>query len=421
MQVGDVLDSRYRMVRRIGRGGFGVVWEAFDAKVGRPVAVKVISEENAADEREVRRFIAEARTVGNLPHPHIVTLYDLGEVRDGGFATHYLVMELVRGRSLAEVLKDGVPERGLALRWAGQVCGALDAAHRAGVVHRDIKPENIMITVDDEAKVLDFGIARLETQAAGLTSTGSVIGSPHYLSPERWSGGAVDGRADLYALGCVLYQLCSGEKPFQADNAVTLMYQHLNETPAAPPGAGPELSALILQLLAKDPADRPADAAEVRRRLVAVEAGPVPPAAPAGASPEELRERADQAWARGADGNAVEAVQLLRQVLPEFARVCGPADPRTLRTCHDLALWLARSGELLLAVDLLRELAAPPAGAPGAGAAGADARADAARDLARWERELVRRGPVGGPAAGGALTLGTVLLGGAPPRGPRQR
>ncbi|MFC9326545.1 serine/threonine-protein kinase [Kitasatospora sp. NPDC057015] len=410
------------MVRKIGRGGFGVVWEAFDAKVGRPVAVKVISEENATDEREVRRFVAEARTVGNLSHPHIVTLYDLGEVRGAGFATHYLVMELVRGSSLAEVLRGGLPGRELALRWAGQVCGALDAAHRAGVVHRDIKPENIMITEAGEAKVLDFGIARLETQAAGLTSTGSVIGSPHYLAPERWSGGPVDGRADLYALGCVLYQLCSGEKPFTADNAVTLMYQHLNDTPDAPPGVEPELAALVLQLLAKAPADRPADAAEVRRRLAAIEAGPPVPAAPAGPSPEQLKERADQAWARGADGEPAEAVRLLRALLPEFAGVCGPADPRTLRTCHDLALWLARSGELLLAVDLLRELAAPPAGPPGAGAAGEGARADAARDLVRWERELARRGPGGGRLAGGAsLTLGTVLLGGPPAGGPQRR
>ena len=415
MRVGDVLDGRYRLVGAIGRGGFGVVWEAYDRKVGRPVAVKVISEENAADEREVRRFVAEARTVGNLSHPHIVTLHDLGEVVDGGGPTvHYLVMELVRGRSLADVLKDGVPARPLALRWAGQVCGALDAAHRAGVVHRDVKPENIMISETGEAKVLDFGIARLETQAAGLTSTGSVIGSPHYLAPERWAGEAVDGRADLYALGCVLYQLCSGERAFDARSAVSLMYQHLNEMPAAPRGTEPELAELILQLLAKDPADRPADAAEVRRRLAAVvpgapvaSGGAAAPVVP-GVDPEELRRRADRAWERGAGGEPAEAVRLLRALLPDFARTCGPFDPRTLRTCHDLALWLARSGEPARAAALLREIAPAVAG-------DGRARTDVARDLARWEREAGRQGVGAGVAgrAGGGLSLAT-LLGGGP-------
>ena len=400
MRVGDVLDGRYRLVGGIGKGGFGVVWEAFDETVGRPVAVKVISEENAADEREVRRFVAEARTVGNLSHPHIVTLYDLGQVRGGaGLATHYLVMELVRGRSLADVLKGGVPERALALQWAGQVCGALDAAHRAGVVHRDIKPENVMITEAGEAKVLDFGIARLETVTGGLTNTGSVIGSPPYMSPERWSGGPVDGRADLYALGCVLYQLCAGERPFDALTAVSLMYQHLHETPRPPRGAEPALSALILQLLAKDPTHRPADAAEVRRRLAEIAA---PPPAP---TPGELKARADQAWQRGVDGQPAEAVRLLRALIPDFTRACGPSDPRTLRTCHDLALWLARSDEPAAATALLRDLLPELAADP-------EARADAARDLTRWEAEATRRGP--GNVA--PLPLGA-LLGGSPQYG----
>ncbi|WP_371479549.1 protein kinase [Kitasatospora sp. NBC_00315] len=441
MRVGDVLDGRYRLVEQLGRGGFGVVWEAFDRKVGRPVAVKVISEEHAADDREVRRFVTEARTVGNLSHPHIVTLHDLGEVRRGpGPAVHYLVMELVRGRSLADVLREGPPGPEHALRWAGQVCGALDAAHRAGVVHRDIKPENIMITESGEAKVLDFGIARLENHSAGLTSTGSVIGSPHYLSPERWAGAVVDGRADLYALGCVLYQLCSGKRPFDGRSAVSLMYQHLNETPAAPSGASPALAELILRLLAKDPADRPADAAEVRRALAAIAASPAgrlptAPAASAGTAtvpvavpgqravpkpatqepavpmpagpmpaapePEELRQRADLAWARGVDGEPAEAVRLLVELLPDFARVLGPADPRTLRTCHDLALWLARSGEPGEAAALLREIV------PGT-AHDEETAADVARDIVRWERAARRQGAVGaGPGLG-------VLLGGGP-------
>ncbi|MGW4892195.1 serine/threonine-protein kinase [Kitasatospora sp. NPDC004240] len=384
MRAGEALDGRYRLVRELGRGGFGVVWEAHDQKVGRPVAVKVIAEQNAADEREVRRFVAEARTVGGLSHPHIVTLYDLGEVQEGGFATHYLVMELLRGRPLSAVLRDGTPAQEEALEWMRQVCGALAAAHRAGVVHRDIKPENIMITETGEAKVLDFGIARLMSNTTGLTSTGSVIGSPPYLAPERWSGGTVDGRADLYSLGVVLHQLFDGRRPFNGPSPIEYMTQHVQEPPPPLRTVGPGLAALVAQLLAKQPGDRPADASEVRRRLV-----PDPP--PSGPSAEQLRRRADQAWQLGVDGSAREAALMLERLIPEFARVCGEGDPRTLRTCHDLALWLARDGEPGAAADLLRELVPLVAGLP-------EAAADVARDLARWEREPVSGGRPAGPS-----------------------
>ncbi|MGW6912330.1 serine/threonine-protein kinase [Kitasatospora sp. NPDC054939] len=399
MRAGELLDGRYRLVRELGRGGFGVVWEAYDGKVGRPVAVKVISEQNATDEREVRRFVAEARTVGGLSHPHIVTLYDLGEVADGGFATHYLVMELVRGRPLSAVLKDGAPDPGQALEWVREVCGALDAAHRAGVVHRDIKPENVMITDDGEAKVLDFGIARLMSHTSGLTSTGSVIGSPPYLAPERWAGAKVDGRADLYSLGVVLYQLCTGRRPFTGPSPVEYMRQHVQEPPPPLRTADPALTALVLDLLAKDPADRPADAAEVRRRLR--DLGTPAPPPPPGPSPEQLRRRADRAWQLGADGNPAEAVAVLEGLVPQLARLHGPDDVRTLRTCHDLALWRARGGDPGAAAALLRELVPRLAGLPGA-------RADVLRDLAHWEAEAGR----GGPNGAAAPALAALLAGG---------
>lgn len=165
------------------------------------------------------------------------------------------------------------------------------------MVHRDIKPENIMIADSGEAKVLDFGIARLLTQSGGgLTSTGVVIGTPPYLAPECWSGAPIDGRADLYALGVVLFQLCTGQRPFNAGSPVTMMYQHLNDPPPPVHTPDPALAVLVRQLLAKDPADRPADAAEVRRRLREVRLGPEEPSA------EVLRRRADQAWQHGADG-----------------------------------------------------------------------------------------------------------------------
>ncbi|MEV6973622.1 serine/threonine-protein kinase [Kitasatospora sp. NPDC093806] len=384
MKAGDVVGGRYRLDRELGRGGFGVVWAAHDETIGRPVALKALSEEKAGDEDAVGRFIREARTVGGLSNPHIVTLYDYGRVRDGARWTHYLVMELVQGRPLSALLAAGRPEVPVALRWVRQVCKALDAAHRNGVVHRDIKPENIMITDDGEAKVLDFGIARLLTQAGGgLTSTGVVIGTPPYLAPECWSGEQLDGRADLYALGVVLYQLCTGSRPFNAGSAVTMMYAHLHEEPPPPGTPDPALDRLILQLLAKDPADRPADAAEVRRRLRDIKVG---------TDPEELRRKADDAWRRGAAGSPERAVEQLVALIPQFARAFGPADPRTLRTCHDLALWLARSGSPRAAAALLRELLPTLDGHP-------RAHADVARDLARWERasdgaEPDRAGPL---------------------------
>ncbi|MFB7612974.1 serine/threonine-protein kinase [Kitasatospora sp. NPDC056181] len=381
MGPGEVLDGRYRLERKLGEGGFGVVWAAHDSNMDRPVAVKVLSEDQARDEEAVERFNREAKTAGGLSNPHIVTVYDYGRWQRGGWSTNYLVMELVSGRPLSALLREGTPDLTLSLKWVRQVCKALDAAHRSGVVHRDIKPENIMIADSGEAKVLDFGIARLLTQAAGggLTSTGVVIGTPPYLAPECWAGAPMDGRADLYALGVVLFQLCTGQRPFNAGTPVTMMYQHLNDPPPPFHTPDPALAVLIRQLLAKDPADRPADAAEVRRRLREVRLGPEEPSA------EALRKRADQAWQHGVDGRPGEAVQILTPLIPKLARVCGPDDVRTLRTCHDLALWLARDGSPGAAVALLAELA-EALGEP-------QARADVARDLDRWRRACERGGP----------------------------
>ncbi|MBV6702304.1 serine/threonine-protein kinase [Kitasatospora aureofaciens] len=410
MRAGDVLDDRYRLVERLGRGGFGVVWRATDLRLDRSVAVKVLLEEHAADQEAVGRFIREARTAGSLASPHIVTVHDFGRVPTASGETHYLVMELVRGRSLADVLKDGVPASADALRWMRHVCRALDAAHRSGVVHRDIKPENVMIAEDTgKAKVLDFGIARLLTQSAVLTSTGNVVGTVPYLAPECWSGAGADSRADLYALGVMLYELCTGRRPFRAASAAEYMYKHLEEVPARVRTTDPALGELIAELLAKNPADRPADAAEVHRRLRAVRPGVLDHNDP---SPEQLRQRADQAWRLGADGSPVEAVAMLPGIIRDLARICGPADLRTLRTCHDLAIWLAHDGSPGTAVALLRELVPALAGAP-------DARADALRDLDHWHREISRDGP--GKALtveGRPLTLGD-LLGGLPGGGPQ--
>ncbi|MET8546539.1 serine/threonine-protein kinase, partial [Kitasatospora sp. NPDC004799] len=271
MRVGDVLDGRYELVEKLGQGGFGVVWRAQDTRMGRPVAVKVIGHHGGDRAKAALRFVREAGAAGNLSHPNIVTVHDLGQCELGGEEVTYLVMELLTGRTLTEVLRAGVPEPALSLRWGRQISGALAAAHDAGMVHRDIKPDNVMITDAGHPKVLDFGIAQLDTGAGGLTTTGTIVGSPAYMAPERWTGGWVDGRADLYALGCVLVELFTGARPFGGDSTPVLMYQHLNEPPApldpAQFGLPPQVAGLVAELLAKDPADRPADARTVERRL----------------------------------------------------------------------------------------------------------------------------------------------------------
>ncbi|MFF4813482.1 protein kinase [Kitasatospora sp. NPDC001309] len=269
MRVGDVLDDRYELQEKLGQGGFGVVWRAQDTRVGRPVAVKVIRHDDGDQAKAALRFAREASAAGNLSHPHIVTVHDLGHGEADEQQVTYLVMELLTGRTLTQVIREGRPDPQVGLRWARQICEALAAAHDAGMVHRDIKPDNVMITEDGLPKVLDFGIAQLDVGASGLTTVGTVIGSPPYMAPERWTGGRVDGRADLYALGCVLVELFTGKRLFTGDSTPVLMYQHLNEPPPAVDpvkyGLPLGLPELLGRLLAKDPAERPADARTVAR------------------------------------------------------------------------------------------------------------------------------------------------------------
>ncbi|MFF2081901.1 protein kinase [Kitasatospora sp. NPDC058162] len=284
MRVGEVLDDRYELREKLGEGGFGVVWRAEDTRVRRPVAVKVIRHDDGDQAKAALRFAREASAAGNLSHPHIVTVHDLGHSESDEQQVTYLVMELLTGRTLTQVIREGRPEPQQGLRWARQICEALAAAHDAGMVHRDIKPDNVMITEDGIPKVLDFGIAQLDTGASGLTTVGTVIGSPPYMAPERWTGGRVDGRADLYALGCVLVELFTGKRLFSGDSTPVLMYQHLNEPP---PPVDPvkyrlprQLPELLAQLLAKEPAERPADARTVARRLADLAEGRELPPAP---------------------------------------------------------------------------------------------------------------------------------------------
>ncbi|WP_327678380.1 protein kinase domain-containing protein [Kitasatospora sp. NBC_00458] len=266
--IGRALNGRYELVEVLGVGGMATVWRGVDHVLGRQVAVKVLNGGLADDPRFAERFGREAQHAAMLVHPRIVMVFDSGV--DHG--SPYIVMELVQGRSLAALLaqRPGLPVE-QAVGIAAAVCEGLAVAHGAGLVHRDIKPGNIMITDDGGVKVVDFGIARAGS-SHNLTQTASVLGTAAYLSPEQATASPLDGRTDLYAVGCVLTEMLTGAPPFTAETPVAIAYRHVGEQPLPPsarrPGLPPALDAVVLRLLAKNPADRPADAAAARAELL---------------------------------------------------------------------------------------------------------------------------------------------------------
>ncbi|MBB6398500.1 serine/threonine protein kinase [Actinomadura coerulea] len=272
MQPGLELAGRYRLETLLGRGGMGEVWRGLDLSLERPVALKVLLP-NWRDENEMvqamGRFRREGRAAARLSHPAIAAVFDVGEERGHPF----LVLELLTGQDLRKILErqpGGLPIE-LVLDYGAQVAEGLAAAHAAGVVHRDIKPANLMLLPSGQVKICDFGIARLQGATAGLSATGVRMGTFAYMPPEQAAGKPLDGRADLYALGCTLFHMLTGRYVFPGDDLQAIVAQHLAR-PAPSPRAlrldtPIELDALILALLAKTPDDRPADAAAVAREL----------------------------------------------------------------------------------------------------------------------------------------------------------
>jgi eukaryotic-like serine/threonine-protein kinase len=277
-----ILSGRYRLGELLGRGGMAEVYRGEDRVLGRPVAVKVLASPRASEPRSVERFRREARAAAGLSHPAVVGVFDTGADGDA----HYIVMELIEGRTLAEVLRArGALEPAEAIRIADRVADGLAAAHRVGLIHRDVKPGNIMLTPDRGVKVMDFGIAR----AAGpdAVQTAVIMGTAAYVSPEQASGSAVDARSDLYSLGVVLYEMLTGRQPFIGDNPVAVAAMHVTERPDPPSahraGLPPGVDAVTERLMAKDPADRYASAEELRADLAAVLAsGEAPATVPIG-------------------------------------------------------------------------------------------------------------------------------------------
>jgi eukaryotic-like serine/threonine-protein kinase len=277
LQVGEVLGS-YQLERLLGEGSMGQVFQARHVRLGRQVALKVLRSAFAHDGGFVQRFFQEARAVNQINHEHIVEIFDF--VEDARQGRVYCVMELLRGQSLSALLKEEHLSVARIRRMMVQVCAALGAAHQLGVVHRDVKPDNLFVTHKggqaDFVKVLDFGVAKLLT-AEGTSGTldGTIIGTPTYMSPEQAAGLPVDQRADIYAVGTVLYELLGGQPPFLASNFGQLMVKILTEAPPALPSHTPAgepvpqaLAQLALRCMAKEPADRPQQLSEVITALL---------------------------------------------------------------------------------------------------------------------------------------------------------
>lgn len=264
----ELLNNRYRIVRLLGEGGMARVYLAHDEVLDRDVAVKVLARRLAEDAESVERFRREARSAASLSHPNIVAVHDSGRTEAGD---RYIVMEYVPGGTLKDPIREkGTLAPGEAASVALQVARALAAAHARGVIHRDIKPQNVLLNESGEAKVADFGIARAAGSAT-LTGTGLGPGTARYVSPEQAKGGPVTPQSDLYSLGVVLYEMLIGKVPFEAESPIGVAMKHIDEEPRPPREVNPRIPELLndltVELLAKDPGDRPEGAAALVREL----------------------------------------------------------------------------------------------------------------------------------------------------------
>ncbi len=296
MREPTLLANRFRIDEPIAEGGMARVYKGTDLLLGRTVAIKVLAAHLARDPQFVTRFQREAQSAASLSHANVVSVFDTGS--DGEH--HFIVMEYVKGRTLAEVIHSEAPlDPDRAREIAAAVCDALSVAHARGMVHRDVKPGNVMIDEAGVVKVMDFGIAK--TAADGLTQAGAVLGTVSYLSPEQAGGEKVDARSDLFSLGCVLYEMLTGDPPVKGENIIEVAHQLMHFTPPRPSDQNPavpeELDEIVLKALDPDPGRRFQKAGDMRRALLGDSSGRAEPILPtsrtvvAGAVPREDRTR----------------------------------------------------------------------------------------------------------------------------------
>ena len=280
-----LIAGRYRIGSLVGRGGMAEVYEGYDTRLGRTVAIKLLKSDLANDPSFEEKFRGEAQASARMAHPSIVRIYDAGEEEatdsNGNLVkTPFIIMELVKGKLLREVIHSGSVEIDKAIKYVTGILSALEVSHRSGVIHRDIKPANVMISENDAVKVMDFGIARaVSDNSATQAATAGIVGTAQYFSPEQARGESVDARTDLYSTGVILYELLAGRPPFKGESAVSVAYQHVSEQAPNPSDFNsqvtPELNAVVMRAMAKDRDERFQSAEEFREHLLAAQSGVV--------------------------------------------------------------------------------------------------------------------------------------------------
>ena len=278
-----LIAGRYRIGQLVGRGGMAEVYEGYDTRLGRTVAIKLLKSDLANDANFEAKFRQEAQASARMAHPSIVRIYDAGEeeatdVNGNLVKTPFIIMELVKGRLLRDIIHEGKVDVSRAVKFVSGILSALEVSHRSGVVHRDIKPANVMVGENDSVKVMDFGIARaVSDNSATQAATAGIVGTAQYFSPEQARGDAVDARTDLYSTGVILYELLAGRPPFKGESAVSVAYQHVSEEAPLPSShnsqVSGELDAVVVRAMAKDRDERYQNAEEFREHLQAALTG----------------------------------------------------------------------------------------------------------------------------------------------------